>query len=70
MELPLRDHGWFAGANLIVERRYPRNASELARLGNLATELVNLKPDVIVTFSTEVTRAAIQATRIIPIVFA
>ena len=70
LELRLRDHGWFAGTNLIVDRRYPRDVSGLARLGNLATELVSLKPDVIVTFTTEATRAAIEATRTIPIVFA
>ena len=63
----LRDLGYVEGRNLLVERRYA--AAKAERLEALATELVQLKVDVIVAWPLPSTRAAQRATRTIPIVF-
>jgi putative ABC transport system substrate-binding protein len=63
----LRELGYAEGKNLVIEARYARGANE--RLPVLAAELVALKPDVVVVVTTQGTRAAIQATSSIPIVF-
>jgi ABC-type uncharacterized transport system substrate-binding protein len=62
----LRDLGYAEGRNLVIERRYAQQA--LGRLPTLATELVELKVNVIVTSSTPAAIAAKGATLTIPIV--
>jgi ABC-type uncharacterized transport system substrate-binding protein len=64
----LRELGYLEGKNIGVEYRY----AELkpARLPALAADLVRLKVDVIVTSAGGMTRAAKEATNIIPIVMA
>ncbi|KPK04278.1 MAG: hypothetical protein AMJ64_14060 [Betaproteobacteria bacterium SG8_39] len=64
----LREHGYIVGKNLHIEFRYANY--DLSRLPGLAKELVELKPDVIVTASPPGVRAAQKATRSIPIVIA
>jgi putative ABC transport system substrate-binding protein len=64
----LRDLGYVEGQNIVIEYRYAEGKS--ARLAELATELVRLKVDVIVTGSTITTLAAKNATKTIPIVMA
>ena len=61
----LRGLGWAEGKNVVIEYRYAGGNSE--RLSQLASELVNLKVDVIVTFSAGVAVAK-RATGTIPIV--
>jgi putative ABC transport system substrate-binding protein len=63
----LRDLGYVEGRNLLVERRYASAKAE--RLDALATELAQLKVDVIVAWPLPCTRAAQRATRTISIVF-
>ena len=63
----LRDLGYVEGRNVVIE--YRTADGQLERLPALATELVSLKVDVIVTQSTVAALAAKQATRTIPIVF-
>ena len=62
----LRELGYAEGQNLVVERRYGQREQE--RLPALATELVQLKVDVIATSSTAAAMAAKRATPTIPIV--
>jgi len=62
----LREREYVQGQNLVIECRYTEGREERA-LG-LATELVNLKVDLLVVFSTSNVRAAKQATSTIPIV--
>jgi putative tryptophan/tyrosine transport system substrate-binding protein len=64
----LRDLGYVEGRNVVVEWRYQLGRDN--RLPTLATELVRLKPDVIVADATTAVRAAMQATSTIPIVMA
>ena len=64
----LREHGYMEGRNVVIEYRFARGRVE--QLPALATELVGLKPDVIVTPGTPASVAAKQATSTIPIVFA
>ena len=64
----MRDLGYEEGRNLMIEFRWADD--DYDRLPALAAELVALKVDVIVTGGGPATRAAIQATRTIPIVFA
>ena len=63
----LREHGWSDGANLVTEYRWAEGNS--ARLPELAAQLVQLKPDVIVTRGSLFTGALKAATSSIPIVF-
>jgi putative ABC transport system substrate-binding protein len=63
----LHELGWIEGRNVAVEYRWADGRTE--RFAELATELVNLKVDVIVTLGAAVT-AAKQATSVVPIVFA
>jgi putative ABC transport system substrate-binding protein len=63
----LHELGWIEGRNVAVEYRWANGRTE--RFAELATELVNLKVDVIVTLGAAVT-AAKQATSVVPIVFA
>src|SRR5579885_3230924 len=68
LEQGLQDLGWIVGQNLTIERRLAEG--QLERLPNLATELVHLQPDVIVTFAEPASRAMTDATSTVPIVFA
>jgi putative tryptophan/tyrosine transport system substrate-binding protein len=63
----LAAHGWIEGDNLIIEQRYSHSAAR--RYLQLASELVQLKVDALVTDGTAATKAAQLATPTIPIVF-
>ena len=62
----MRALGWVEGRNFAIETR---NASSPDQLPALATELVRLKVDLLLTGGTSATRAAKEATKTIPIVF-
>src|SRR5262245_9649508 len=64
----LRGLGYIEGQNLVIDWRYQLGRSD--QLAALAAELVNLKPDVLVADVTVAIRAAMGATRTIPIVMA
>ena len=64
----LRELGYMEGKNILIEWRSAEGKSD--RLTALATELVHLKVDIIVTAGPLVTRAAKEATVTIPIVMA
>lgn len=63
----LREGGWVEGDTMRLELRYSEGRAE--RYPELATELVRLKSDVIVAHGSLATKAAIEATATIPIVF-
>jgi putative ABC transport system substrate-binding protein len=63
---PLRALGWIEGRTLHVERRY---ADYPQKLPLLAEELVRARLELIVTFSSAATLAAMKATTTIPIIF-
>jgi putative ABC transport system substrate-binding protein len=63
----LRELGYIEGQNLLIEWRFD---DRVDRLAAFASELVGLKPDVIVATGTQAARAAQQATKSIPIVMA
>jgi len=63
----MRELGYVEGKNVIIDWRSAEGKFE--RLPGLATELVNLKVDVIVTAGTPATSAAQKTTTTIPIVF-
>jgi putative ABC transport system substrate-binding protein len=62
----LRNLGYVEGKNINIEYRYAE--WKFDRLPGLATELVNLKPDLIFTYTTPGALAAKQATTTIPVV--
>src|SRR6516162_9123892 len=62
----MRELGWMEGQNIVSAYRWADR--QLERLPALATELIQLKVDLIVTPATLETRAAQQATTTIPIV--
>ena len=62
----LQEAGWVEAKNLAIDIRYA--GTQYARLPGLATELVELKVDVLVTLGTPATLAAKRATTTIPIV--
>ena len=64
----LRELGYVEGQNLAIESRFAEGKWD--RVPGLAAELVRLKVDVIVTYTTPATQAAKQATGTIPIVVA
>ena len=64
----LHELGYVEGQNIAIERRYGDSLVE--RLPSLAAELVKLKVDVIVAWSTPAAIAAKKATNTIPIVAA
>ncbi len=64
----LRALGYVEGKNIVIEYRYAEGNAE--RLPALATELVQLNVDIIVTAGSASTRPAKEVTRIIPIVMA
>jgi|SRR5215211_3532046 len=64
----LRDLGYVEGRNLVIEYRSADGRAE--RFPDLASELVHLKVDLIVTRGTPATRAVQKATGAIPVVMA
>jgi ABC-type uncharacterized transport system substrate-binding protein len=64
----LRELGWIEGRTVAFEYRWAEGRSE--RMAEIAAELVRLKVDIIVTYSTPPVVAAKQATAVIPIVSA
>jgi putative ABC transport system substrate-binding protein len=64
----LRELGWIEDRTVAIEYRWSEGRTE--RFGEIATEFVRLKVDVIVTQGTSAVIAAKQATSLIPIVFA
>ena len=64
----LRELGYIEGKNIFIEIRYAEGKQD--RLSDIATELVKLKVDVIVTSTRPGVLAAKNATSAIPIVFA
>jgi len=64
----LRELGYVEGKNIVIDYRYAEG--KLDRLRELATELVRLKVDIIVSAGPQSTRAAKEATATIPIVMA
>jgi putative ABC transport system substrate-binding protein len=64
----LRELGYVEGRNLAIEFRWADG--KLERLPTLAAELVQLKPDVLVTATTPAALATKRATQSIPIVLA
>ncbi len=64
----LRELGYVEGKNIVIEWRYAEG--KLDRLSELAAELVRLRVDVFVTSAPTSTRAAKEATVMIPIVMA
>src|SRR5262245_42700452 len=62
----LRELGYLEGKNIVTEWRSAEG--KLDRLPPLATELVRLKVDVIVSAGPQPTRAAKEATSTIPII--
>jgi putative ABC transport system substrate-binding protein len=65
--MALRDLGYVEGKNLVVDARFADGQYD--RLPAFASELVRLKPDVIVAAPSPAIRAAQQASTTIPIVF-
>ena len=63
----LRELGYVEGKNVLIESR--RTLGYEAELRPLVAELVQMKPDLIVTFGTPAARAALETTKTIPIVF-
>jgi len=63
----LRELGYREGENLFIEFRH--ESGGFGRLPELAADLVEQKPDVLVTVTTNAAQAAKQATTTIPIVF-
>ena len=64
----LRDLGYVEGRDIAIEDMWAGEGQD--RLPDLAAELVRLKVDVIVAINTPAARAAKDATRAVPIVFA
>ena len=62
----LRDLGYVDGRNVTIEWRWSEGKTD--RFPALATDLVALKPDIIVASGTQAVRAAMEATSAIPIV--
>ncbi|WP_172784114.1 MULTISPECIES: ABC transporter substrate-binding protein [Bradyrhizobium] len=67
-EAGLRSLGYRAGENVVIEYRFADG--DMGRLAALATEVVGLGVDVIVSGTNATTVAAMKATRTIPIVMA
>ena len=63
----LRELGWIDGRNVVIEERLAPSYDQLARY---ATELAQLRVDVIVCTNAPAVRAAKSATRTIPIIMA
>jgi putative ABC transport system substrate-binding protein len=64
----LRERGWVDGRNVTIVYRWADG--DMSRHAALASELAKVPVDVIVTAGTQAVRAALQATKTIPIVVA
>jgi putative ABC transport system substrate-binding protein len=68
----LREHGYVEGRNIAIEVRYADDiryaAAQSKRYRDLATELIGLPVDIVVTSGTLATRAAKEVTSTVPIV--
>ena len=64
----LKQSGWTEGRDLRIDTRWGAGDADLFR--RYAAELVALAPDVILTSGTAPVTALLQATRVVPIVFA
>jgi putative tryptophan/tyrosine transport system substrate-binding protein len=64
----MRELGYIEGKNLVVDSRF--GEGHIERLPSLMSELIALRPDVIVAFATPAIAAAQRATSTIPIVMA
>ena len=64
----LRELGWIDGRTVAIEYRWAEGRTD--RAAEIAAEFVRRKVDVIVTSGTALVVAAMQATSVIPIVFA
>src|SRR5262249_7231634 len=64
----LRELGWIEGRTVAIEYRWAEGRAD--RAAEIAAEFVRRNVDVIVTSATAVIVAAMQATSVIPIVFA
>ena len=62
----LRELGYVEGKNIVIEWRFAQGRANL--LPQLAAELVQLKPDVIVAAGTQAVRTVKQITSTIPVV--
>ena len=65
--LALKRLGWVEGHNLVIERRWADG--QMARLPELARELVQLRCDALLTVGLSAARAAREASQTLPIVF-
>lgn len=69
----LRDGGWIEGRNLIIESRHGLSEGPIEEqrnaLARLATELINLKMDVIFTSPAPAAAAAKRVVHTVPVVF-
>ena len=63
----LRELGYIDGKNFHLELRLARGRGQSSTVA--AAELIRLRPDVIITMSTHLTRAVKRATQTIPVVF-
>jgi putative tryptophan/tyrosine transport system substrate-binding protein len=63
----LVEHGWIEGRTIGMEVRWPGGNIEL--IAALAKELVELKPDVLLSRSTPATAALKRESGVIPIIF-
>jgi putative ABC transport system substrate-binding protein len=60
--------GWMSGKNVKIDSRW--SAGDTERLGKYTAELIALAPDVILANSSQSVAALMQASRVVPIVFA
>ena len=63
----MRDLGYVEGRNLVIEARFAEGAPE--RLDSLAAELIQLKPQIIVTQGGPATHPVLRAGATMPVVF-
>jgi len=64
----LREHGYVEGNSIAIEWRRAAGGGD-QELRSLAAELAHAKVELIVTFGSSATRAALQATTTLPVVF-
>jgi putative tryptophan/tyrosine transport system substrate-binding protein len=64
----LQRMGWTEGQNIRIDQRWA--SGDVSRLQALATELVDLKPDLVVAQGSAALAALQHATRTLPIIFA